>query len=963
MQKIERFFVLDLTRGLAVLLMIAAHAVYFLTNRDNSVLLGFEQLGNTFCFVAFLFISGAVSYVAYFKDPELGSGNFKRIAKRLLLYLIGYFILAFFVASKDFIAAGLAGKVKIVFDLLSLRNLPSYTEYLPIFILMPLLATVFYDKVQILVKKFPLLLTVSVASYLLGYLLYLLPMPSFILPWKALLSGAEGFYRFPVLQYLPVYLFGLYFGSRLLHLEGNKKKTTFSLFLAATLGLLLIGSILLERQGLNLFDRWPPAPGFLFVGLFFSLLFVYLSYLTKRWHFVPIFRDFLLVLGQNAFAFFWSHIFLLSLWQLAGGSKTSSLFVYLIAVIFLFILSLALSTFLPFNFSFVLTLIRSSKEQQEELIEKQSSFVLGKEIVGSIYKEEKALKRFFWPSDDGTLRRRRLIKKRHLLLGALIGVAAAIFLFPIALKEAKTLLRANQPAAWWSEDFAYRQNFIVKNLKTLSDISEGQSLKFSFDHQALVKAGRSLPDGGDLALIYQGDNQAKLVESITISGQNTANAEVVFRSPIKIAGGKTDYNFFLYFGNNTPSLPRLAFDRVEPPTEYEIRFEKLEPFPFLAKTGRRWHLLDLQNSPINFYLETDRSYDDNPVVTYNILETDDYGQMDRSSDRVFSASIPVKSLAPGSYTLQIDFQVGDVVYQSQKHRFFVSHPLYAAWSLDWEGYDISNAYLEALLRISESYKLPMTHFVSARTWSTNTISDERKVFLARWLNTRLKKGDSLGLHVHMFYDLVDQAAVSKRLEPNWGDNGDGYGVPTSAYTAEEQAKIIDKSLEILGNAGLPRPYIFRAGGWFASLETLAALEKTGFLADSSGRTPFKFGKNQLPVAWNLTAETQPYLPSREDQNMPSNSNAFGVLEIPNNGADSYWFSGEEMIRRFYANYQKKPLPEKKSVVFLSHPHWFKESEQQKIEQLLQETGKYLFDSDLGPVLYANQDEILEAWSK
>ena len=162
---------------------------------------------------------------------------------------------------------------------------------------------------------------------------------------------------------------------------------------------------------------------------------------------------------------------------------------------------------------------------------------------------------------------------------------------------------------------------------------------------------------------------------------------------------------------------------------------------------------------------------------------------------------------------------------------------------------------------------------------------------------------------------------------------------------------------------LPEPMSFRAGGWFANLETLKAIDEAGFLIDSSGRTPYTFGTNRVAGHWNLKTTTPPYHPSTTDQNSSSPAPNLSLLEVPNNGADTFAFTSTQLIDRFKDNYQGGPLSEPRQVTYLSHPHWFKHSRQQAIDQTLDYINQWSFKDDKGPVIYSNLSELYPFFAK
>jgi uncharacterized membrane protein len=89
-QSTTRLWSLDLLRGLIILLMTLAHAIFFLHTHTNLFLNATNYLGDTVCFTILLFISSATSYITYVHLDHTRLDLVRRLGKRLLLYLIGY---------------------------------------------------------------------------------------------------------------------------------------------------------------------------------------------------------------------------------------------------------------------------------------------------------------------------------------------------------------------------------------------------------------------------------------------------------------------------------------------------------------------------------------------------------------------------------------------------------------------------------------------------------------------------------------------------------------------------------------------------------------------------------------------------------------------------------------------------------------------------------------------------------
>jgi hypothetical protein len=189
--------------------------------------------------------------------------------------------------------------------------------------------------------------------------------------------------------------------------------------------------------------------------------------------------------------------------------------------------------------------------------------------------------------------------------------------------------------------------------------------------------------------------------------------------------------------------------------------------------------------------------------------------------------------------------------------------------------------------------------------------------------------------------------------------GEGYDVLTTAYSYDEFRAMLQWAKRQFMENNLPIPTGYRAGGWFADEKILAALDDEGFVYDSSARERTMWnGNGQSP--WDINSTTQPYHPSRQDQNT-SGADNLGLLEIPNNGADCYGYGVDELKRKFVDNFDRGPQTEKKVVTYLSHAQWQNDDEN-KMEEVLDMTDDWAYVADRGPVVYVTLDQIWEIWN-
>jgi hypothetical protein len=198
--------------------------------------------------------------------------------------------------------------------------------------------------------------------------------------------------------------------------------------------------------------------------------------------------------------------------------------------------------------------------------------------------------------------------------------------------------------------------------------------------------------------------------------------------------------------------------------------------------------------------------------------------------------------------------------------------------------------------------------------------------------------------------MISQTGVTPRTSPTWYSLGTGHDVPCSAYSYNEFMKILAWTKEEYWKQGLGIPKSFRAGGWFADVETLRALADSGFLIDSSGRDYYVWGKNRLQGHWNLKSTTRPYKPSLSNQNASTPAPNINIWEFPNNGADSYFNDQHELIKRFDENYERKPLTAAQVLTYLTHPHDFA-ADRAVLDPVFNHAGQYLAKNDQGPVIY------------
>jgi hypothetical protein len=532
-------------------------------------------------------------------------------------------------------------------------------------------------------------------------------------------------------------------------------------------------------------------------------------------------------------------------------------------------------------------------------------------------------------------------------------------------EEERALVDEPKPEQkWWDIDWKSSIQLKIANL-TSAEVQKGQSVRYVFSHKDLVDQGRSQSDGKDLRVVYQDRDNNFQVLNYGIQGLNSDQTEIYFETPEALADQTNNYRYSIYYNNKNVSSNNYLNQNIDKTFNRRIAVSFLSTVsgPFEFKFNRKWVLksekLGVEYNTLKGTVQISKDFQlANSAFSWDIQNTTIKSLENiLPSDGIININIDSANLSPGNHTLRLRLDQ----YQ-QSYDFIVSYPLYTTWTMDWEGFDIKNEYLNNIETIANTNGMPITHFFNPRIYTTNMITDARRVFLTDWVkNRKAKNGDEISMHLHMFNDFVQAAGVTPRMEPSWASQGDGYDVLTTAYPPEEFELIVNYGLKLFKDNGLQPPTGYRAGGWFMNLENLKVLNKLGFDYDSSGRESYTFGKNRAQGFWKLTSTTKPYRISVNDQNS-SKAPTMNLWEFPDNGLESTNIPGTEMIKRLQANFSGKPLTQTQVLTFLSHPHWFS-TDKPKMEALFLEMNKYQAKNDSGPIVYTTIEKAYEDVAK
>ena len=261
---------LDIVKGLAVIMMSFVHVNIFFLNKQNLILDNITKWGAISCFSAFLLISGILVGKSINKGKK---PNWFKIIKRTSFIYIVYLVIGLL---SWYVAEG-SLTISEIDNIIILYELPLLSEYLINFLLLSLLFRIGYGFFKKVSKSIVLTMLLSVGIYLLGQYLYSIELLNNV--WfKGLFVGIGDYHYFPLFQYLPIYLLGIYLGRR------DERKTYIYAFISV-----LIGYVLLKFLNIAFWRRFPPSPLFLLESLLIPMfIFALLKAFKAKFRVLPI---------------------------------------------------------------------------------------------------------------------------------------------------------------------------------------------------------------------------------------------------------------------------------------------------------------------------------------------------------------------------------------------------------------------------------------------------------------------------------------------------------------------------------------------------------------------------------------------------------------------------------------------------------------------------------------------------
>ncbi|MBK1809480.1 hypothetical protein JHL18_02315 [Clostridium sp. YIM B02505] len=290
----KRDFSIDIFKGLLVIGMVLVHIMQFFSDQAISPSVEYViNIGNVITFSGFVFCFGYVAEISYL-ERDL-KNVYRKIIKNSIKTLI-----AFYVSGSAFqlFVAGSQIEWNTFKEIILLNTMPGWSEFLASF-------AYFSFVTLILFVPFKKVLSNKILFWIIFFSLFLtcfIPYEKVTINQLGVLIGTNKFAAFPVLQYMPFYMLGMYF---------EKYDIKFNLAFAGGALLLsvypLYEIIVLKAPPC----RFPPSIAWIVAPMFILYLYYLTAIILERF---ALYLSPIIAFGQNVlFCLVVSNIFIFTL--------------------------------------------------------------------------------------------------------------------------------------------------------------------------------------------------------------------------------------------------------------------------------------------------------------------------------------------------------------------------------------------------------------------------------------------------------------------------------------------------------------------------------------------------------------------------------------------------------------------------------------------------------------------------
>jgi len=340
-------------------------------------------------------------------------------------------------------------------------------------------------------------------------------------------------------------------------------------------------------------------------------------------------------------------------------------------------------------------------------------------------------------------------------------------------------------------------------------------------------------------------------------------------------------------------------------------------------------------------------------------------------DGSFGGQVAIGALPAGAHDVLLAADGNPTAFA--RVPFQRSAAYYVMVSTDWDFSDPGNPSCDFTDKLHTDHPgMKITHFVGPYTFTDPSVTANRATALVTWVvGNRDKYQDEIGLHIHPYCNFVTHAGLACITDQStvYESDTSGYTIKVAAYGRKDFATLLQHAKDLFAQHGLGTPTLFRAGGWTATLETLQALEDTGFVGDSSALNWERIEEWKGKELYRWTAEhwapiddvSQPWWPSQTNI-LAASGPRLSLLEVPDNGVMIDYVSLAEMTGIFDANFNGIPLAHPTTLMMGFHPSTtFSQAEYARVDGFLAYADHHLAVNDDGPVIYTTLGKMLLAF--
>ncbi len=133
-----------------------------------------------------------------------------------------------------------------------------------------------------------------------------------------------------------------------------------------------------------------------------------------------------------------------------------------------------------------------------------------------------------------------------------ILLVSLVFAIIFILTTPSVLAQPFEPSS-----FTFFRDLVVVNNNESQTLGQGFTVNITIDHASLVSSGKALANGDDFRIVWGSFNATTHIEldRVNVTPFNTAITTIAFSVQADVAGGGTDTNYSLYYGNATSGTP------------------------------------------------------------------------------------------------------------------------------------------------------------------------------------------------------------------------------------------------------------------------------------------------------------------------------------------------------------------------------------------------------------------------